>query len=392
MWHSGVAGSAELGWPLGLDGSNWDRPPFSPWSFTNIQALFPTVPVPKASQQSSFSGPPERAANIGLRGAGGERTTLDDFLSRSHTNAFWLSVGSRVLVEEYRAPMGPAILHLSMSLSKSLVGVLAGILVDQQALDPDEQVETYIPEASRSGYAGSSLRHLLDMTSGVRFSEAYGDPRSEVWAMDVATGWRPRAHDHEPRSLRALMLGLEKNRNHGERFEYRSMETDVLAWVLERVSGVPLPELIASHLWEPLGCEADACLTVDSEGVALASGGFAACLRDYARFGKLIADGGSAGGRQIVSEAWLSDIWRSGRSGSARFPDWMSADGYRNQFWVDTTRGIIMARGIYGQLIYIAPATGTVAVKLSSWPECRMPDLLAETLDVIPAVADQLRS
>jgi CubicO group peptidase (beta-lactamase class C family) len=158
---------------------------------------------------------------------------------------------------------------------------------------------------------------------------------------------------------------------HGARFYYRSIETDVIAHVMERVSGLKLAELVSRELWMKMGAEDDAYFTVDSAGYALADGGFNATLRDFARFGVLNLDNGRRGTEQVIPLAWINDV-RSGDHGL--FNDasrtTLPLGRYRNQFWIeDASAANVMCRGVFGQLIYIAPGDNMVAVKLSSWPE-----------------------
>ena len=147
------------------------------------------------------------------------------------------------------------------------------------------------------------------MTTGVRFGEAYTDPYSDIGQVDVATGWKPAPPATDPafkwpQHVFELILGLtETTRPHGEAFEYRSIETDVLAFVMERATGKRLAQLVSEELWQKIGAEESAYFTVDSAGYALADGGFNATLRDYARFGQTILEDGAG----IVPADWIAE-------------------------------------------------------------------------------------
>ena len=235
----------------------------------------------------------------------------------------------------------------------------------------------YLPELKQTGWNGATLQHVLDMTTGVQYNEDYTEPGSDMAKTDVACGWKLAPQDGDPSIIwpgsiweQILTLG-SKEVEHGSRFQYRSIETDVLAHVMQRVTGRSLAQLISEELWSKIGAENDGFFTVDSAGYALADGGFNASLRDFARFGLLHLNGGRAGGEQVIPEAWIDDI-RSGPHGM--FNDdgrEILPDGrYRNQFWIeDAGRKTVLALGVFGQMIYISPEYNLVAVKLSTWPD-----------------------
>lgn len=379
--------------PHGMTYDNWDRPPFNSWSFQHLRELFPTAPV-DVDPTNRWDLPYATAAleHLAYRRADGSMETIDALLARTHTDAFLVIHKGQIVIERYFGAMTSATRHISQSVSKSLVGALAGNLIDRGMLDLSAPVTDYVPDLKNCGYAGATIRHLLDMTSGVGFSETYGDPASDVWAMDVCTGWRPDHDGRGPASLHDLILSLKQIRPHGERFEYRSVETDVLGWVLEHCSGLALPRLMSEIMWQPLGCETEAYFTLDKAGIALASGGFAATARDYARFGLVMLTGGLAEDRRLVSPDWVAACGRGDQAKfGAPYVEWYPDGAYSNQFWVeDCRRGSFMARGIYGQLIYIDPVNQLVAVKLSAWPDYRMADLLRDTLGGIRAIGDHL--
>jgi len=155
-----------------------------------------------------------------------------------------------------------------MSISKSVVGALAGALAGMGMLRPDDPVTKFVPELAGSGYAGASLRDVLDMRSGVRFREDYIDPTSDIRAMDAAIASGP--------GLKAYLMGLTADRHHGGLFDYRSCETDVLGWVCERAASAPIPDLVSRLLWQPMGARHDAAYMCDRWGAAISDGGMLA--------------------------------------------------------------------------------------------------------------------
>jgi CubicO group peptidase (beta-lactamase class C family) len=237
------------------------------------------------------------------------------------------------------------------------------------------------------------LQHVLDMTSGTRYTEDYEVPDSDVGKTDYAAGWKPAPEGVDagdwPSCIWNQILGLQAvDARHGERFAYRSIETDVLAHAMQRVTGKRLADLISDHLWQPLGCEEDATITVDRAGYGLACGGISASLRDMARFGLMLLNMGQVEGRQVVPKAWCQDI-RHGAHGlydAANYKDWPNG-AYRNQFWVEDSRlGRHYCFGVFGQMVVIAPDSGMVAVKLSTWPDFVSAVLYKQTLAGLRAV------
>lgn len=297
-----------------------------------------------------------------------------------------------IVTELYFDGMTPQCLHLSQSVGKSLVGTIAGILIHEGVLDPEAPLTEQVPELAGCGYKGATLAHVLDMRSGIRFTEDYGDPAADITKLEVAAGWRASSDPSVPNSLYDFILTLPQEREHGGRFQYRSVETDVLGWVLERATGSTLPELVSEKLWSRLGCEQDACFTVDRAGAALPDGGFNASLRDYARFTQAYLQHGFFNGQQIIPEDWVAacrvgDNAIFGEPYRAQTPE----GAYRNQWWIrDVGRGINMALGVFGQLLYIDPNHDLVAVKLSTWPEFLNLEFKLNTLRALDAVAEAL--
>lgn len=379
--------------------ANWDSPPFNRWSFQHVREILPTAEVRCApGPATAFEAAPRELTGLRFETTDGRDITVGELLDETHTDGFLVLHRGRLVCELYFNAMEPHTLHLSQSVSKSLVGALAGILIGRGDLDPQAPLSDHVPELAGCGYADATLNHLLDMRSGVRFSEDYGVADSDVTREEIVCGWKPRPPDLPedfPDSLCELILTLPRERDHGGSFKYRSIESDVIGWVLERASGTRLAELTSRELWQPLGCERDACFTVDRAGFALVDGGFNATLRDYARFGQMHCDDGFFNGRQVVPADFVAqtrigdpDVFDSPYK--LHFP----RGAYRNQFWIrDVDKGDkvqYMARGIFGQLIYIDAPRRLVAVKLSSWPDFLNPAYLLNTLAAIDAIAETL--
>jgi hypothetical protein len=293
--------------------------------------------------------------------------------------------------------MRPDTQHLLMSVSKTLVATVVGALHGNGVLDPDAPVTYYVPALGSSGYAGATVRNLLDMRSGIAFSENYLDPAAEVRLLEQAIGWAPRVHLGVPFTMYDYLLTLGQKAAHGGPFEYRSCETDVLGWICEAAAGMRMPELMSQLVWSRIGAVADATIGVDSVGTGMFDGGINACLSDMARFGSLfLHEGQSLTGEQVVPAAWVADTLAGGPDSRAAFessPDDTRMPGgmYRNQVWFPYPgNNILLCLGIHGQMIYINRAAGMVAAKLSSWAVPQDAFMLFSTIRAFDATATQL--
>jgi CubicO group peptidase (beta-lactamase class C family) len=384
--------------PAGLQVTtdNWQTPPHLGWAFQHIADLFPTATI------SRGTGPvvelAARAEDVGAIPVtspyDGSATTVDAIMATTFTDGWLVTHGGAVLAEAYPGGMPSTTQHLLMSVSKSLVGCVVGALVKQRVLNLRADVASYVPALVGSGYAGATVRHLLDMRSGIKFSEAYLDPDAEVRLLEQAIGWAPRSHAAVPDGLYGFLASLQRKGPHGGAFEYRSCETDVLGWVCEEAAGVPMPQLMSDLLWARLGAEEDANIGIDSHGAGMYDGGVSATLRDLARFGLMLErDGASLTGEQVVPASWLRDSYVGGPDSRAAFaasPDDNRMPGgmYRNQFWLPfPDRDVLLCLGIHGQMVYVNPTAGVVGVKLSSWPTPQDAVSLFATIAAFDAIA-----
>lgn len=374
--------------------TNWDMPPFNRWSFQNIRKLFPTTEVRRGTGpvRDLPAAPQERLGEVAFKATSGEMTTIDDWLAHSYTDGFLVMSRGKVVTEQYFNDMQGHTPHLSQSVAKSVVGTLAGVLHGEGALDIHAPILDLIPELGNSGYAGATVGQVLDMRSGARFTEDYNTPGSDMTRIDIASGWRPPLPGEPVPTIREVIQSLPGERPHGEAFKYRSIETDVVAWALERAGGASLADMLSDRIWQHIGAERDGYFTVDAAGTALADGGFNAVMRDYARFGLMVLEGGAVNGKQVVPESWVRAC---ARGDTAVFGEPYTATSphgaYSNQWWIhDAKRGDFMARGVFGQLIYLDPQTEFMAVKLSTWPDFLIHSYTLDMLSAVKTIRDAL--
>jgi CubicO group peptidase (beta-lactamase class C family) len=351
---------------------DWDRAPWNRWSFQHVREMVPTAAVWRGAGPASPLPRHHQAIDDITFVLDGKSSTINAFLENSFTDGFIVLHRGSIIAERYMNGMTERTPHLSQSVAKSITGTVAGILAGRGVLDPQALITDYLPELEATAYRGAKVQHILDMTSGVDFDEEYTSLDSDIAKVDVASGWKTSSRPGWPRTMWQVILGLTRQEcDHGASFRYRSIETDVLAFVLERITGQRLPELVSRELWSPMGAEEDAYFTVDPSGYALADGGFNATLRDYARFGLLHAQNGIINGRQILPSDWIAATRQADHSKFlGDYRNTLPNGGYKNQFWIeDVSRRAYMARGVFGQYIYIDPDADFVVVKLSSWPD-----------------------
>ena len=322
--------------------------------------------------------------------------TVGEVLADTFTDAY-LVLQDGELVTEWYGPLGaPDRTHALMSVSKSVVGCVAAVLIDRGQLDPDREITDYVPELATSGYAGALVRHVIDMRSGVRFVEEYANPNSDIRRLDEWVGWHPG--EDQPRGLYRFLATLSSEAPHGSRFLYRSAESDVLGWVCERAAGRPMARLMSELIWTPMGAEHDAALLHDGLGTAVHDGGLCATARDVARFGQMLLDGGlvpdgTGGTRRVVPPQWLRRAWAVDSDVRAAFAaspaEWAFPGGwYRHQFWFrpGDYGDVLLGLGIHGQMLHVSRRTNTVCVKFSTWPEAQNPAHLEDALRAFDAV------
>lgn len=360
--------------PPGTGLHNWRLAPYSAWSFHHVRELIPTAGIAcAAAPAEAFPASSGELDPLSLEGPDGP-TDLQGLLEKSHTDAFLVLAGGRIVFEWRAAHMDVRQPHLLFSVSKSVTALLSGILTDRGLFDPDAPVAEYLPDAARGAYRDCTMRHVLDMTVAMDFEENYTDPRGEFIKYREASAWNPVDQRGPGPDLEAFLMSIRPGSEpHGTAFRYRSPNSDVLGLVLERAAGEPLAALFSKYLWQPLGAPGEAYITVDRSGLARGAGGLCVTLHDLARVGQLIVDGGEVRGRRLVSAAWINDTLRNGDRAA-----WQSGDfsglfpegKYRNQ-WYQTgyADGSVCAIGIHGQYLYVSPRRSVVIAKLSSMPD-----------------------
>jgi CubicO group peptidase (beta-lactamase class C family) len=348
--------------------ANWRHSPFSRWAFRNIRDILPVADI--APSIDAVAPLPVRLRSFDefrLSGEGGVTLGLDDVLRATATDGIVILHDGRIVFEAYDHGLTPHAPHIIMSATKSIVGLVTGILQASGDLDVDAPVTRYLPDMAATAYAGTTLRQLLDMRTGVEF-----DART-LRAYAVATNWDPLQDGETTQGLHAFFQSLKSpHKPHGGPFKYVSANTDLLGWAIERATGKSFAALVSDLLWKPMGAEDAAYITLDNEGLPRCTGGLCTTVRDLARVGLLMLMGGRHDGRQVIPSSWLDDIADHGDRNAWKQGEFAAGFGgrdmsYRSGWYViNDDPKTLFAMGIHGQNLFVDQANRLVIAKLSS--------------------------
>ena len=354
-----------------LSGSSF---PNTRWAFSHQRELKSTVNVRRGA--AAPSALPRKLRDdidaVAFTTMEGEAMTWGQSIDAMFTDGVVVLHRGAVVYETYRGALSAELPHIVFSVTKSFVGLLAATLAHEGVIDADAPVATYLPELKASAFGDARVRHVMDMTTGVQYSENYTDPAAEVRTYGIAAGYgRPPEGYDGPRSIVDFLATLNKQGEHGQAFAYKTCNTEVLAWLVQRVTGTAMAQLVSERIWQKIGAEEDAYLIVDPTGMAACGGGMNIALRDLARFGEMMRNRGAFNGHQVVPAAVVDDIAGGARqedfakAGFTTMPGW----SYRSQWWVShNALGAYTARGIHGQVCWIAPKAELVIARLASHP------------------------
>jgi hypothetical protein len=376
--------------------ANWRNAPFNHWSFHHVRELIPTAEIANDPERVwTLPSAPVATGELRIKSAGKGSLTFEEFLSDTSTDGIVILLRGRIAYEAYGNGMRADNPHILMSVSKSMLGLLAGTLVARGMLDLERMVTDIIPELRDTAYAGATIRQLLDMRAGIAFDEDYLATSGPIVAYRRATGWNPLLPGEPASDLRSFYQTMrERRRAHGGILDYISPNTDLLGWVIERTAGRRYADLMGDMIWKPMGAARSAYITVDRLGAPRCAGGMCVTPLDLARVGQLIVDGGARDGRQIIPSEWISDIMSNGDPAAwaagtlaQYFPD--SQIHYRSKWYVHRAAApLLMAYGIHGQYLFVDREREIVIAKASSQALPMDPELIALTLEAV----DQLRA
>ena len=324
-----------------------------------------------------------------------QNMTWEESLYANYTDGVLILHKGRIVYERYFGCLKEDGKHAAMSMTKSVTGLLAEIFVAEGLLDDRLIVRDIIPEIGNSAFANATVRQVMDMTTGVKYSEDYSNPNADIWLYSAAASPLPKAPDYQgPNGYWEYLQQVEPDGVHGAEFHYKTINSDMLGWIISRVTGKSVTQLASERLWKPMGAEQDAYQTVDGHGVPFAGGGLTAGLRDLGRLGLLVLREGKLDDKQLFPAEVVKQIKKGGDR--AKFGDGfptLKGGSYTSQWWVfHNKHGTFAARGVHGQTIYIDPTADMVLVRLASFPKAQNGFIDPTSLPAYQAVAEYLMS
>ena len=376
--------------------ANWRTAPYNKWAFQHVREIVPSADIPNAPGDVwKLVSEPKDFSSFAFEHSG-KPYSIDKFLGETDTDGLVILHRGKVILERYDNGMTSNTPHILMSVSKSLTAVVAGILIEQGKLDPEQEVVSVIPELKDSVYSDATVRHVLDMRVGLDFDEDYLATSGPIVEYRKSTNWNPLGPGERPSDLRTFLAGLKQRSGpDGGPFHYVSTNTDLLGWILERASGIRFADLLSTLLWQPMGAQCSAYITVDRFGAPRCAGGICTTTMDLARVGQLIVQNGRRNDTPIIPACWIEDMLGGGDPRAWAAGDLISYFGgrtmhYRSKWYVLRDRDIALGLGVYGQNVFVNKAKEVVIAKVSSQAPPLDKDLIDLTITFVEAMSDHL--
>ncbi len=377
--------------------SNYFSFPKLRWTVCHLRELLPTEQVsrglgaPTALEYAIDDG----IDTVTFTPMGSDKPmTWEESLSANYTDGMLIIHEGKIVYERYAGCLNEAGKHGAMSMTKSMTGLLAEILVAEGTLDDSALVTTIIPELKNSAFGSATIRQVMDMTTALDYSEDYSDPNADIWIYSAAASPLPKPKDYAgPNGYFEYLQTVQQAGPHDEAFAYMTINTDALGWIISRVSGKEVTELLSERIWSRIGAEQDGYMTVDAKGTPFAGGGLSAGLRDLGRIGLLMLNGGVINGERLFPESVVERIRAGGDKEKFAKAGYKTLEGgsYTGMWWVfHNDHGAFAARGVYGQTIYVDPTADMVLVRFASFPEAKNAYIDPTSLPAYQAVAEYL--
>jgi CubicO group peptidase (beta-lactamase class C family) len=384
--------------------SNFFSFPKLRWSVCHLREFLPTeeisrgtgVPVPLTyPSPAEFADLAREIDALTFMPIDGDTPmTWEQSLYANYTDGMLILHKGEVVYERYFGCLEEDGKHAIMSMTKSITGLLGEILVAEGVLDDTLLVRDVIPEIGDSAFATATVRQVMDMTTGVQYSENYSDPNADIWVYSRAASPLPKPEGYEgPDGYWEYLQQVKPEGNHGDAFHYKTINSDMLGWMISRVTGEAVTDLASERLWRRMGAEMDAYQTVDGKGVPFAGGGVTAGLRDLGRLGQLMLNGGEINGERLFPAEVVETIAAGGDPSKFAGFKTIPNGSYTSQWWVfHNDHGAYAARGVHGQTIYVDPTAEMVLVRLASFPQAQNGFIDPTSLPAYQAVAEYLMS
>lgn len=320
--------------------------------------------------------------------------TWKQSLDANYTDGIMVMHHGKVVYERQNGCLNELGNHAAMSMTKSMTGLLAEILVTEGKLDDKALVASIIPELKNSGFGDATVRQVMDMTTALDYSEDYADPNADIWQYSEAASPLPKPKDYSgPNGYFEYLQTVNKKGQHGAEFNYRTINSDALGWIISRTTGKAVNELLSERIWQKIGAEQSAYMTVDAKGTPFAGGGISAGLHDMARIGSLMLNKGEINGERLFPAAVVDNIEAGGDKNAFAKAGYkqLTNGSYKSMWWLfNNPTPIYAARGVHGQTIYVDPAADMVIVRFASYPDASNSKIDPTSLPAYKALANYL--
>lgn len=337
--------------------------------FPIMQSIYPSIAVEAGHTVHSLH------SGATIKPKWNNNTTLKSYIDKNRIGGIVVLQNGKVVLEEYAEGINQNTLWTSYSVAKSISSMLVGVaLKNGDIKSMDDELQQYIPELRGYDYGKVTVRQLLTMTSGIEWNEDYEDANSDVAQMYQKECVGDEAH------ILTYMKPLKQVNTPGKYWNYSTGETDLVGILIHKATGMSLAEYLSENIWKPYGMQqcgywlADEC-----SGMNIGGSGLSASVRDYARLGQLMLDGGVINGKSVFADEWLKDATSQLHKVQGE------GGGYGYLWWRDDD-GSYSAQGIFGQMVYINPAKKLVIAQVAAWPHANSNDLLKKRSDFIKAV------
>ena len=318
----------------------------------------------------------------------------EESLLANYTDGILILHKGKVVYEKYFSCLNETNKHAAMSMTKSLTGLLAQILVAEKVLDDTLRVDSIIPELKNSAFGSATVREVMDMTTALDYSEDYSNPNADIWIYSKASSPLPKPKDYKgPNGYFEYLQTVKQKGVHGKAFGYKTINTDTLGWIISRVTNKDLTQLLSERIWSKIGAQQDAYMTVDAKGTPFAGGGLSASLRDLGKIGLLMLNEGKFNNQQLFPKEVVEEIKKGGDKKAFAKAGYKTLEGgsYHSMWWIFHNQNkAFAARGVHGQTIYVDPTAEMVIVRFASFPTASNTQIDPTSLPAFEAVAKYL--
>lgn len=367
------------------------------WTVCHIRELMPTKEVSRGLNQSILFEYEidKNIDSIKFNPLNSQKSmSWEESLLANYTDGILILHKGKVVYEKYFGCLNETNKHAAMSMTKSLTGLLAQILVAEKVLDETLRVDSIIPELKNSAFGSATVREVMDMTTALDYSEDYSNPNADIWIYSKASSPLPKPKDYKgPNGYFEYLQTVKQKGVHGEAFGYKTINTDTLGWIISRVTNKDLTQLLSERIWSKIGAQQDAYMTVDAKGTPFAGGGLSASLRDLGKIGLLMLNEGKFNNQQLFPKEVVEEIKKGGDKKAFAKAGYKTLEGgsYHSMWWIFHNQNkAFAARGVHGQTIYVDPTTEMVIVRFASFPTASNIQIDPTSLPAFEAVAKYL--